>query len=112
MSGKVAGSTLVSRPCAGIVSWRRLNAAQNARTSPLFAASCAGSAAYTSASTVHFSGTSNATLLGASTNSGDIVTGPDASCTGGLANTNTETLRAANGDLPGPHDPRRFLPGQ
>jgi hypothetical protein len=44
--------------------------------------------------------TGKATLLGASTNSGDIVIhGPDGSCPGGLANTDVETLRAANGDV-------------
>jgi hypothetical protein len=45
-----------------------------------FEASYRGSAAFTSASTVQFSGTGKATLLGASTNSGDIVIhGPDGS---------------------------------
>ena len=65
-----------------------------------FEASYTGTATFTSASTVQFSGAGKATLLGASTNSGDVVIhGPDGSCPGGLANTNVETLRAANGDV-------------
>ena len=65
-----------------------------------FAAAYAGSANFTSASTVHFSGTGVASSLGASSNSGVIViTGSDTSCTGGLPNSNPETLTAANGDV-------------
>jgi hypothetical protein len=65
-----------------------------------FVSSYAGTGAFTSASTVHFSGSGKATLLGASTNTGDVVIhGLDPSCPGGLANTNVETLRAANGDV-------------
>jgi hypothetical protein len=76
------------------------NVASAASTGAPFEASYAGGAAFTSESTVHFSGSGTARLLGASTNSGDIVIhGPDPSCPGGLANTNVETLRAANGDI-------------
>jgi hypothetical protein len=75
------------------------NVASAAPTGEPFVSSYAGTPAFTSASTVQFSGSGKATLLGASTNTGDIVIhGPDASCPGGLANTNVETLWAANGD--------------
>jgi len=61
--------------------------------------SYSGTATFTSATTVTFSGTGTSTLLGHSTNEGHIVvTGPDSSCPGGLANINNETLIAANGD--------------
>jgi len=76
------------------------NVASAAPTGVPFEASYAGSAAFTSPTTVHFSGTGTARLLGASTNTGEIaIHGPDASCSGGLASTNTETLRATNGDV-------------
>jgi hypothetical protein len=46
-----------------------------------------------------FGGTGTATHLGQGTNTGhSVITGPDTSCPGGLANINTETLAAANGD--------------
>jgi hypothetical protein len=76
------------------------NAASAAPTGVRFVSYYAGSAAFTSASTVQFSGSGKASLRGASTNTGNIVIhGPDASCPGGLANTNVETLRAASGDI-------------
>jgi hypothetical protein len=59
-----------------------------------------GTSAFTSATTVTFSGAGISTYLGSSTNEGHVVvTGPDNSCPGGLANVNNETLTAANGDL-------------
>lgn len=59
----------------------------------------AGSVAYTSASTVKFSGHGLATHLGRTTNEGHVViTGPDSSCPGGFANTNVELFTAALGD--------------
>ena len=65
----------------------------------LLCATYTGTAVIADPSSVHFSGTGRSTLLGTSDNDGQIViTGPDSSCAGGLANTNTETLTAANGD--------------
>src|SRR5215471_291724 len=76
------------------------NVASAAPTGSEFRATYTGTGVFTSATTVQFDGRGQATLLGASTNHGDIVIhGSDASCPGGLANTNTETLRAANGDI-------------
>jgi hypothetical protein len=76
------------------------SAAPGSPTGAPFRATYTGTGAFTSATTVQFNGTGTASLLGASTNHGDIaITGPDASCTNGLANTNTETLRAASGDV-------------
>ena len=64
-----------------------------------FSASYSGTAILTSPTSATFSGTGTATYLGASTNEGDgVVTGPDSSCPGGLANNHYETLTAANGD--------------
>ena len=72
-----------------------------------FQASYSGTAAFTSVTTALFTGTGIASRLGRSTNENHItVTGP-ASCPGGIANINVETLTAANGDqlmLKGPHD--------
>src|SRR5215469_12365201 len=72
-----------------------------------FQASYSGTAAFTSATTALFTGTGIASHLGRSTNENHItVTGP-ASCPGGIANINVETLTAANGDtivLTGEHD--------
>jgi hypothetical protein len=74
--------------------------ASAAPTGAPFVASYAGSATFTNAGTGQFSGTGTARLLGASTNSGELVfRGPDTSCPGGLANTNTETLTASNDDI-------------
>ena len=64
-----------------------------------FRGTYSGTATFTSTTTVTFSGTGTSTLLGHSANEGHIVvTGPDSSCPGGLANVNNETLIAANGD--------------
>jgi hypothetical protein len=64
-----------------------------------FMGSYSGTAAVTSATTLTFSGTGIATLLGTGANEGQVViTGPDSSCPGGIANINYETLTAANGD--------------
>ncbi len=64
-----------------------------------FSASYSGTAVLTSPTSATFSGKGIATYLGASTNEGDsVVTGPDSSCPGGLANDHYETLTAANGD--------------
>jgi hypothetical protein len=77
-----------------------------------FHASFSGTAAFTPATpdspaTALFTGTGTASHLGRSTNVNHItVTGP-ASCPGGIANINIETLTAANGDtlvLTGDHD--------
>jgi hypothetical protein len=65
-----------------------------------FRASYSGRADFTSETSVLFQGTGIATDLGASTNEGHIlITGPDSSCPGGLANINTATRTAANGDV-------------
>lgn len=65
-------------------------------------ASFAGTAAFTSSSTVHFSGTGISTLLGLIKNDGQVtITGLGASCPDGptgAESTNVETLTAANGD--------------
>jgi hypothetical protein len=64
-----------------------------------FKALYAGQAAFTGETTVSFDGTGIATHLGLGVSHGDAsITGPDSSCTGGLANTHVETLTAANGD--------------
>jgi hypothetical protein len=64
-----------------------------------FSASYSGTAILTSPTSATFSGTGTATYLGASTNQGNsVVTGPDSSCPGRLANNHYETLMAANGD--------------
>ena len=61
--------------------------------------SYSGTAAFTSTTTVAFTGTGISALLGRGTNQGNlVVTGPDSSCPGALANVNTETFTAANGD--------------
>jgi hypothetical protein len=65
-----------------------------------FTGSYAGTAAFTSATTITFNGTGIATYLGSGANEGQVVvTGPDSSCPGGIANINYETLTAANGDV-------------
>jgi hypothetical protein len=64
-----------------------------------FTGSYWGTAAFTSATTITFSGTGSATYLGRGANEGNVVvTGPDTSCPGGIANINYETLTAANSD--------------
>lgn len=64
-----------------------------------FKASYSGRAANTGQTTVSFNGSGNATHLGRITNAGTIdLTGPDASCSGGIANVNTETLTDERGD--------------
>jgi hypothetical protein len=64
-----------------------------------FNGSYSGTATLTSSTSATFSGTGIATQLGFSTNKGNsVVTGPDNSCPGGLANNHYETLTAANGD--------------
>jgi hypothetical protein len=73
-------------------------AAASAQQVP-FSASYSGTAILTSPTSATFSGTGIATYLGASTNQGNsVVTGPDSSCSGGLANDHYETLTAANGN--------------
>jgi hypothetical protein len=99
MSLSLRGVVLAMFLMTGMLS----NAASAASTTPAgapFRASYAGTAAFTSASTVLLSGTGTGTLLGAGTNRGDaVIHGLDPSCPGGLANTNVETLTAANGDI-------------
>jgi hypothetical protein len=64
-----------------------------------FTASYSGTAILTRPTSATFSGTGIATYLGSSTNEAySVVTGPDSSCPGGLANDHHETLTAANGD--------------
>jgi hypothetical protein len=64
-----------------------------------FSASYSGTAILTSPTSATFSGMGTATHLGTSTNEAySVVTGPDSSCPGGLANNHYETLTAANGD--------------
>ena len=76
-----------------------------------FSASYSGTAILTSPTSATFSGTGIATHLGASTNEAySVVTGPDSSCPGGLANDHHETLTAANGDTLSAHQLRRRLP--
>ena len=70
-----------------------------ASTQVPFVGTYSGAAAFTSETTVSFSGTGVSTIIGLSANEGQIViTGPDTSCPGGLANVHTDTLTAANGD--------------
>ena len=72
-----------------------------------FQASYSGTAAFTSATTALFTGTGTARHLGRSTNVNHITVSGPASCPGGFANINIETLTAANGDklvLTGDHD--------
>src|SRR4051794_36787245 len=76
------------------------SAASAANVQVPFHASYSGRADFTSDTTVLFQGTGIATHLGRSTNEGHIlITGPGSGCPGGLANTNIETLTAANGDV-------------
>jgi hypothetical protein len=64
-----------------------------------FTGTYSGTAVLTSSTSATFSGTGIATHLGSSTNEAySVVTGPDSSCPGGLANDHHETLTAANGD--------------
>jgi hypothetical protein len=63
-----------------------------------FQASYSGTAAFTSATTALFTGTGIARYLGRSTNVNHITVSGPASCPGGFANINVETLTAANGD--------------
>jgi len=73
-----------------------------------FRASYSGTAVFMSATgTAVFTGTGIASYLGRSTNVNHITVSGPASCPGGFANINVETLTAANGDtlvLTGPHD--------
>jgi hypothetical protein len=75
-------------------------ASASAASSPIpFTASFSGSAAITSPTTTSFSGTGTATQMGRIASQGHVdITGSDPSCPGGVANVNTETLTAANGD--------------
>jgi hypothetical protein len=58
-----------------------------------------GSAGFASPTTTVFVGTGIALHLGIVTTNGHAdITGPDSSCSGGIANINTETFTAANGD--------------
>ena len=58
-----------------------------------------GVVGFTESGTVYFSGTGNATHLGRSANDGEaVIAGSSSDCPGGMANVNTETLTAANGD--------------
>jgi hypothetical protein len=64
-----------------------------------FKASYSGSAAFIGQTTVSFNGSGNATHMGRITNIGTVnLTGPDASCDGGIANVNTELLTDEHGD--------------
>jgi hypothetical protein len=64
-----------------------------------FRSTYSGAAVFTSQTTVSLIGRGQATYLGRSSNSGLVViAGSDSSCPGGVANTNTETFTAANGD--------------
>jgi hypothetical protein len=65
-----------------------------------FSASYSGAAAQTSPTSFGISGTGVASLLGKSTEKASmVVTGSSDSCPGGLANTETDTLTAADGDM-------------
>src|SRR5436190_6865173 len=62
-----------------------------------FRGSWSGAVVFTGPTTAVFDGTGVATHLGLGTNHGiATITGTDASCPGGLANTNVETLTGAN----------------
>jgi hypothetical protein len=64
-----------------------------------FTASFSWSGAFLNPTTTTFAGTGRASHLGRITTSGYAdITGSDSSCPGGVANVNTETLTAANGD--------------
>lgn len=64
-----------------------------------FKGSYSGTAVLTSPTSANFNGEGNSAHLGSSTNEGySVVTSPDSSCPGGLANDHYETLTAANGD--------------
>ena len=84
------------------------NSASAAGDQVPFRASYSGTAAFNSATgTALFTGTGIASYLGRSTNVNHITVSGPASCPGGFANINVETLTAANGDtlvLTGPHD--------
>src|SRR3954451_17728127 len=71
-----------------------------AASGPLpFVGTFSGAAGFTSETPVSFSGNGVGTVIGRSANEGRIViTGPDRSCLGGLANIHTDTPTAANGD--------------
>lgn len=63
-----------------------------------FKATLSGEAAFTSETTVSWVGSGIATHMGLTSNEAHItVTGFDDSCAGGLANTNVQTLTAADG---------------
>jgi len=63
-----------------------------------FKARFIGASAFTSPTTVSMVGSGIASHMGRITNVGQVVvTGPDGSCPGGIANVNTETLTAADG---------------
>jgi hypothetical protein len=65
----------------------------------LFKANLTGTAAFTSQTTTAFTGSGRATLMGHVTSVGTaVITGPDSSCPGGVANVNTETLTNNDGD--------------
>ena len=84
-----------------------VNSASAADTQVPFHASYSGTAAFTSETTALFTGTGTASHLARSTNENHITVSGPASCPGGFANINVETLTAANGDtlvLTGPHD--------
>lgn len=75
--------------------------AASAQTHPLpFSATFSGAAAFTSQTTTSFTGAGNATHMGQIVTMGyALITGSDnTGCAGGIANTNVETLTAANGD--------------
>jgi hypothetical protein len=75
--------------------------AASAQTYPLpFNATFSGAAAFTSPTTTSFSGAGYATHMGQILTIGHaLITGSDnTNCAGGIANTNTETFTAANGD--------------
>jgi hypothetical protein len=64
-----------------------------------FSARFSGSAAITGQTTTAFAGTGTATHMGHVTSDGHAdITGPDGSCSGGLANVNVEVLTDAHGD--------------
>ena len=84
-----------------------VNSASAADTQVPFHASYSGTAAFTSETTALFTGTGTASHLARSTNENHITVSGPASCPGGFANINVETLTAANGDtlvLTGDHD--------
>jgi hypothetical protein len=92
---RIAAATLLALGTLGLSAFPASAAGHQHR----FKASYSGRARLISQTTASFIGIGRATQMGRITTDGlVVVTGPDSSCPGGLANVNVETLTAANGD--------------